>query len=196
MIGDSWTHRLARVVVRPLVGTSIAPNHLTTVRLVSGLAACVAFAVGEVPWTIWGGVLWVVSAFFDRADGELARLAGTTSPEGHAYDYFCDVAVNGLFFVGIGVGLRGSGLGRWSVALGMLASFSVIAASLLSEQLERREGSGKKAYTGRWGFDFDDVLYLFGPVAWLGWLYPLLLGAAVGAPVFALWTWIRLQRLP
>jgi hypothetical protein len=38
------------------------------------------------------------------------------------------------------------------------------------------------------------VLYLFGPIAWLGWFLPVLVGAAVGAPAIALWTWIRLRR--
>ena len=36
----SWTHRLARLLVRPLVGTPITPYHLTTARLVTGVAAC------------------------------------------------------------------------------------------------------------------------------------------------------------
>lgn len=194
MAGNSWTHRMARVLVRPLVGGPISPNHLTTLRLMTGVAACAAFAVGERSWDIWGGVLWVVSAFLDRADGELARLAGTTSRWGHAYDYFSDVAVNALFFIGVGIGLRGSSLGWWGVPMGIIAGLSVTAASLLAEAIERRERKGKKAYEGTAGFDFDDVLYLFGPIAWLGWLLPLLIGATVGAPAFAFWTWRRLAK--
>ncbi len=45
MIYNSWTHRLARRLVRPLVGTWITPNHLTTLRLVTALGACAAFTV-------------------------------------------------------------------------------------------------------------------------------------------------------
>ncbi|MGH8671998.1 MAG: CDP-alcohol phosphatidyltransferase family protein [Burkholderiales bacterium] len=195
MVGDSWTHRMARAVIRPLVGGPITPNHLTTARLLTGVAACGAFAMGDPRWTFWGGVGWIVSAFLDRADGELARLGGTCSPSGHAYDYACDVAVNGLFFAAIGVGLRHGDLGYAAVIMGLIAGISVVAASLLSERLERVEGGDKKAYEGRWGFDFDDVLYLFGPIAWLGWLYPLLLGASIGAPLFAIWTWLRLRRI-
>ena len=71
---SSWTHRLARAFIRPMLGGPITPNHLTTARLVIGLAACAAFAVGERSWDVAGGVLWIVSAFLDRADGELARL--------------------------------------------------------------------------------------------------------------------------
>ena len=79
---------------RPLLGTPVTPNQLTTVRLVTGLLACALFAVGDRTFDIWGGVIWVVSAFLDRADGELARIGGKTTSWGHAYDYACDTLVN------------------------------------------------------------------------------------------------------
>ncbi len=192
MAGGSWSHRIARVMVLPLVGGPVTPNHLTTARLATGVAACAAFAVGTGTWNFWGGVLWILSALLDRADGELARLGNASSPWGHAYDYACDVAVNGLFFLAIGIGLRDGGLGLWTVAMGAVAGATVAVASILSEVLERRRADGAKAYAGYGGFDFDDVLYLFAPVAWLGWLFPLLVGAAIGGPVFALLTWYRL----
>ena len=40
MVGDSWTHKIARVCILPLVNTPVTPNHLTTLRLASGIAAC------------------------------------------------------------------------------------------------------------------------------------------------------------
>jgi len=43
MAYDSWTHRLARWMVRPLAGGPVTPNHLTTLRLLTALAACAAF---------------------------------------------------------------------------------------------------------------------------------------------------------
>lgn len=196
MIVDSWSRRIARVCIRPLIGSPVTPNHLTTIRLLTGITACVAFAVGLRAWDIWGGILWVLSVFLDYTDGELARQGGTSSASGHAYDYAVDVAVNGLVFIGIGIGLRDSSLGNWAILLGLLAGVTIIAASLLSESLEKHENTGdEKAYEGFAGFDFDDVLYLFGPIAWMNWLLPLLIGAAIGGPVFALITWWRLSRL-
>lgn len=192
---SSWSHKLARAVVRPMVGGPVTPNHLTTARLVTGLAACAAFAAGERSWDIYGGVLWVFSAFLDRADGELARLGGQTSASGHVYDYVTDVVVNALLFVGIGIGVRHGGLDAWAVPLGIVAALSIAAASLLSERLERRQATGDKAYGGILGFDFDDLLYLFGPIAWLDWLAPVLVGAALVGPVLAVLTWWRLVRL-
>lgn len=189
----SWTHRLARVVVRPMVNTRITPNHLTTVRFLAGLAACLCFAMGQRQADILGGILWIVSAFFDRADGELARLSGKASPGGHYYDYVTDVAVNSLFFVAIGIGLGQGPLGFWAPLFGILAGASVAYASLLCERYEKDSGATEKAYSGVAGFDFDDILYIFGPVAWLGWFMPILVGAAIGAPAFAIMTWWRFR---
>lgn len=192
----SWTHRLARIMVRPLVGSPVTPNHLTSARLITGLFACGGFAVGEPVWILWGGVLWLVSCLLDRADGELARLSGTSSPGGHLYDYYTDVAINGLLFVSIGVGLRNDALlGEWAPALGALAGLTVAAASVLAERLEHEAPDAGKAYAGVLGFDFDDVLYLFAPIGWLGWFPYVLVGAAIGGPVFAVLTAWRLYAL-
>ena len=48
MSGASWTHLMARPLVRPLIGTRVRPNHLTTLRLLTGLAACALLAGGAV----------------------------------------------------------------------------------------------------------------------------------------------------
>ncbi len=195
MVGDSWTHKMARVVILPLVNTPVTPNHITTLRLVTGLAACAAFAVGERSWDIWGGWLWLLSAFLDRADGELARVSGKTSPWGHKYDMVADIGVTALFFLGAGIGLRGTDLGNWAILMGALGAAGVVAAEVLAEIIDRDgTDTGEKAYPGFWGFDFDDVLYLFAPVVWLGWQMPFVVGAAIGAPGFALLTLYRLHR--
>lgn len=191
----SWTHRLARMLVRPILGTRVTPNDLTTARLVTGIAACAAFMAGDPVWNLWGAGLWLLSCLLDRADGELARMTGASSPWGHRYDYYCDVVVNGLFFLAIGIGLRDGDLGGWAVALGVVSGASVSAASVLSEMLEDASDGDAKAYAGILGFDFDDILYLFGPAACLGLFPYLLVGAGVGAPAAMVLTWWRLVRV-
>ena len=195
MTGTSWTHLLARPLVRPLIGTAVRPNHLTTLRLLTGVAACVAFALGSPAAMGWGGALWLVSAFLDRADGELARLGNLMSAGGHRYDYLTDTAVNSLFFIAIGIGLRHSWLGEWSIPLGLLSGLSMVLCSLFAEWLELRSPAGTRAWSGRWGFDPDDALYLMGPLAWLGWLGPILIGASVGTTAMMAITGLRLLRL-
>jgi phosphatidylglycerophosphate synthase len=195
MSGTSWSHLAARPLVRPMIGTWIRPNHLTTLRLMTGLAACACLALDTRAGTWWGGWLWLVSAFLDRADGELARLGKMSSPGGHLYDYYCDITVNSLLFVAIGLGLRHSWLGPWAIPLGLLAGISLLLGSIFSHRLEVRSPPGTKAYSGRWGFDLEDALYLMAPLAWLGWLSPILIGAAAGATAIMLVTAWRLQRL-
>jgi len=196
MTGTSWTHLLARPMVRPLLGTWVRPNHLTTLRLATGVAACLLFALGTRRAMGWGGALWLLSAFLDRADGELARIGNMMSAGGHRYDYYSDTTVNAVFFVSIGFGLRHSWLGSWSIPLGLVSGTSMFLCCLFVEWLELRSPTGSRAYSGKWGFDPDDALYLMGPLAWLGWLAPILVGASVGATAMMLLTAIRLVRLP
>jgi archaetidylinositol phosphate synthase len=194
-MGTSWTHLLARLLVKPLVGTWVRPNHLTSLRLLTGALACVLFARGSNAAMAWGGGVWLLSAFLDRADGELARVGNMMSHGGHVYDYYADTAVNVSFFLSIGLGLRHSWLGGWSIALGLISGFSIFLSSLFSEWLELRSPPGTRAYSGRWGFDPDDALYLMGPLAWLGWLSVVLMGASVGATLMMIITGVRLLRL-
>ena len=195
MIGTSWTHRLARRVVRPLLGSRVTPNHLTTLRLFTGVAACLLFSLGTRAGMWWGGGLWLLSAFLDRADGELARIGNMMTPGGHRYDYYSDSIVNSVFFVSIGIGLRHSWLGSWSIPLGLVSGAAVFLGGLFAEWLERRSPPGTQAYSGKWGFDLDDALYLMGPLAWFGWLSPILVGASVGATAMMLITGLRLLRV-
>jgi len=196
MSGSSWSHVIARPLVRPMIGTAIRPNHLTTLRLLTGLAACACLALGTRFGAWCGGSFWIVSAFLDRADGELARLGKLTSPGGHLYDTYADITVNALLFVAIGVGLRHAWLGLWAPPVGLLAGVSLLFGSIFSYRLEQRSQPGTKAYSGRWGFDLEDALYLIGPLAWIGWLSPVLIGAAIGATAIMLLTAWRLHRMP
>lgn len=195
MIGSSWTHRMARPLVRKLIGTSVRPNHLTTLRLLSGLAACACFAAGSGPALWWGGAVWILSAFLDRMDGELARMGKLMTPGGHLYDYYVDNAVNVLFFVAIGVGLRHSWLGASAIPLGLLSGASLLLCNIFSEKLERLSPPDTRAYAGKWGFDPDDALYLMGPLAWLGWFAPILAAAAIGTTLMMTITGVRLFRM-
>jgi archaetidylinositol phosphate synthase len=193
-MGTSWTHLLARLLVRPLIGTRVRPNHLTTLRVLTGVAACIAFIPGTRTGNWWGGALWLVSAFLDRADGELARIGNMMSPAGHRYDYYSDTGINTLFFICSGFGLRQSWLGSWAITLGLISGSSMLLVSLFSEWLEQRSPPGTRAYSGKWGFDPDDALYLLAPLAWLGWLSGVLVGATVGATLMMLITGVRLLR--
>jgi archaetidylinositol phosphate synthase len=194
VIETSWTHRLARLLVRPLVGTGVTPNHLTTLRLLTGVLACAAVIPADGAWLWWAGWLWLASALLDRADGELARLGNMSTAGGHRYDYLVDNAVNSGFFVALGLGLRESAWGGVAVALGLWTGAALYLCGYWSEELERSEGFRRKAYSGAFGFDFDDMLYLVTPIVWLGWRAQLLMAACLGATFMMLLTGWHLWR--
>ena len=194
-MNDTWTHAVARFLVRPLVGTGVRPNHITTLRLLTGLLACGLLAIGTRAGDVWGGVWWVVSAFLDRADGELARIGDMQSRGGHLYDYYCDVLINSLFFLAIGVGQRHSFLGPWSILLGVITFAAMVLVCWLAEVYEQISGPGVRTFNGGFGFHLDDALYLLGPFAWLGWLAPILAAACVGTSAMTAVVAVRLIGL-
>lgn len=194
-MADTWTHKLARVLVRPLVGTGVTPNHITTLRVLTGLAACFAVSLGSPSGRLWGGTLWLVSAFLDRADGELARIADMKSRAGHLYDYYADALINSLVFAAAGIGARHPWLGAWTAPLGLVAAIAMLACWVLGERFQELEGSGAKAYEGRWGFDLDDGLYLIAPLIWLGVMSFVVIGAALATSVMAVVIAVRYRRL-
>lgn len=183
-------HAVARWCIRPLLNTWVGPNHLTTLRLLTGLAAAGAFAVGDYFWTCWGGVLFAISAVLDRADGELARLSGRISSGGHWYDLSCDMTVNVLSFIGIGFGLTDRLPGPWGPIMGLVSGLSVGAIFIVVFRLHSGGSHPSVAFSYPNGFDFDDALFVIALFAWFDGLLWLLIAGAVGAPlflVFALW---------
>jgi len=186
----TWTHRLARVAVRPLVGTRVTPNVLTTLRLMTGLLACAALLPAQSGWNWWAGWLWLVSAFLDRADGELARIGNMCSPAGHIYDARVDNIVNSAFFVALGIGARNSGLGNTAIVLGVATGAALYISDRCSDAFT--EHQGRVPYPGVYGFDPDDLLYLLAPIVWLGWQAHILIPSCVITTAMALLTVGRL----
>ena len=187
MSHNTWLHRIARAaIVRPLMPTGITPNQLTTVRVAAGAAAATALAVGSGSWPAIGAGLFVFSILLDRADGDLARLTGQTSPGGHKYDLFADSFCNAAIFVGLGIGLDDGGEGLAAIPMGIIAGASVAAILLLVIRIERLRGARAAEIGGFMGFDPDDAMLVVPAAIALGWSEQLLLAAAIGAPVFAL----------
>jgi phosphatidylglycerophosphate synthase len=195
MSHDTWAHRIARRgIVPPLVRAGVAPNQVTTMRLLVGLSAAACFAAGTPGWRLAGVVLFVVSFILDRADGDLARATGRSSPAGHTYDLVSDTVCNALTFVGLGVGLTSSPLGFWAVPLGLLAGGGVAAVLLLVMRVERLHGARAAELKGIARFDPDDAVLIVPILIALDAAQELLVAAAVGTPVFASFFVIVFQR--
>jgi phosphatidylglycerophosphate synthase len=184
-MNDTWSHAAARTLVRPLVGTWVTPNYLTSLRLGTGVLACLLLARGGGTCELWSGLLWLFSAFLDRADGELARIGKMQSRGGHLYDYYTDVVLNSAFFLAAGINLRQGWLGSWAILVGAVACGAMLACCILAESYENSRGTGERVFEGRWGFQPDDALYLLPLFVWAHWLAPMLIAAAAVATVIA-----------
>jgi archaetidylinositol phosphate synthase len=185
MSHNTWIHRIVRVGIRPLAKTRITPNQLTSVRLGVAVWAAALMAIGP-RWHIYGAGLFFLSMLLDRADGELARFTGRTSPWGHTYDLFSDALANTLIFVGIGIGLRAEAFGLWSIPMGILAGAGVVFIFWLVLRIESVAGKRAAEFNSRGGFDPDDAMLAIPVAVIMGWTDQLLIAAGVGAPVFAL----------
>jgi len=186
MSHNTWLHRISRQLVRPLLDTPVTPNHLTTARLATGVAAAGCFALDEGRWDVIGAGIFVVSMLLDRADGELARMKGTSSRFGAFYDLATDAISNSCVFFGLGIAAMDGVLGLWALPVGFLAGISISAIFYLIIATEARYGNGTASFDARAGFDPDDALILvpIGVLFGLGDL--LLIGAGVCAPLAVL----------
>lgn len=193
MSHDTWIHRGVRLAVRPLVGTPVTPNQVTTLRLVVGLSAAAALAHGDDAWRAWGAGIFLLGMLLDRADGELARLSGRFSSSGHIYDLISDALCNALTFFGLGIGLRAGLFGAWAPVMGLAAGLAIAAILWLIMRLEDRHGERAGELGAAAGFDPDDALGAVPLLVWLGLSDWLLAAACLGAPVFALFMFVRFR---
>src|SRR6059058_1132312 len=77
-------------IARALLPTRVSPHEVTLWSLVIGLVAGHLFAYQD-RWTdLIGFGLFIVSDIFDSADGQLARLRGTSTRFGRALDGISD----------------------------------------------------------------------------------------------------------
>jgi phosphatidylglycerophosphate synthase len=196
-----WDARLARRLVTPLKDSWVTPNHLTTVRLLVGLAAAWAFMHGTYGWSNLAALLLSLSNFLDHTDGELARISGKTSRIGHLYDLGTDAAVTILLFVAIGAGLgtdiavvTGLNMALPPAALGATTGCAIALIFLLRMRIEELEGKAGIRQSSVGGFETEDVLYLLPLVTLCNALAYFLVAAAIGAPLFAIWVVIDYRR--
>ncbi|MSO55236.1 MAG: CDP-alcohol phosphatidyltransferase family protein [Rhodospirillales bacterium] len=185
MSHNTWIHRGVRVLIKPLARTPITPNQLTAARLVSGIAAATAFAVGDPAWADIGGIVFMVSFVLDRADGELARTTGRMSVPGHRFDLISDALCNMLILMGVGIGLRHGPFGDWAILMGIVAGISVVLILWLVVRVESREGARAAELPSVGGFDVDDSVLLIPVAMWVGYETPLLVASTVVSPVVA-----------
>lgn len=194
MSHNTWIHRISRQLVRPLLNTPVTPNHLTTARFLSGIAAAGCFAADDRSWDAIGAGIFLLSMLLDRADGELARMKGTTSRFGALYDLTTDAISNSCVFLGLGIAAMNGTLGSWALPVGIIAGISISTIFVLLIFTEAQYGNGTSGFDAHAGFDPDDALILVPIGVIFGQGDILLISAGVCAPLAALFIGYHLYR--
>ena len=81
-----------------LTRNNVSPNTITTVGTLITVAASVVYATGHIMTAGW---IMNVTAFFDVADGEVARRTGRSSVFGAFYDSTLDRVADGALMAGL-----------------------------------------------------------------------------------------------
>ena len=184
MSHNTLIHRIVRPAVRLAARTRITPNHLTTARLATGLAAAACFAVGAYSWMALGGLIFLISMLLDRADGELARQTHQSSAAGHRYDLASDCIANVAAFLGLGFGFAHE-TGSLAFGLGLLAGLAIGVLFLELNVLKFASVRGLELFEGRLTLDPDDALILVPVLIWCGLAWPMVIVAAIITPLVA-----------
>jgi archaetidylinositol phosphate synthase len=84
--------------------TGLPPNFWTIVGLTFALQSAIVYALGFDFALIIGGVLLLVSGFFDMVDGQVAKVTGKSSKKGAYFDSMSDKIAEVAIFLGIMIG--------------------------------------------------------------------------------------------
>ena len=143
---------------RGFAATGLSPNFWTGLGLVLALCAAIAYGIG--PYIggesltthydlihhvsgygiVIGGVLILISGFFDVVDGQVARVTGKSSQKGAYLDSVSDKIAESAIFVGIALGGYAE---PWLVVLAGTLSLLVGYARAKSDALGiRMQGVG------------------------------------------------------
>ena len=127
--------------------TGLSPNFWTAVGLVIALLSAVVYGMGtEIQnGLIIGGILLLVSGFFDMVDGQVARVTGKTSKKGSYLDSMFDKISEVAIFLGILVGGYAEPyLVMLAITLSLLVSYARAKSDAINVKLQG-VGIGERA---------------------------------------------------
>ncbi|MDX1596967.1 MAG: CDP-alcohol phosphatidyltransferase family protein, partial [Nitrosopumilaceae archaeon] len=117
--------------------TGLSPNFWTTIGLVFAFASAIAYGIGIEYSFIIGGILLLVSGFFDVVDGQVARVTGKTSQKGSFLDSMFDKIAEVAIFLGLLFGgFAEPYLVFLAITLSLLVSYARAKADALNVKLQ------------------------------------------------------------
>ncbi|MDH3203869.1 MAG: CDP-alcohol phosphatidyltransferase family protein [Nitrosopumilus sp.] len=125
--------------------TGLSPNFWTVVGLVFALISAIVYGLGIEFGLIIGGILLLVSGFFDMVDGQVARITGKTSKKGSYLDSMFDKIAETAIFMGILIGGYAEPyLVLLAITLSLLVSYARAKSDAINVKLQG-VGIGERA---------------------------------------------------
>ena len=125
--------------------TGLSPNFWTVVGLAIAFASAIVYGFGIEYGLILGGILLLVSGFFDMVDGQVARATGKTSRKGSYLDSMFDKIAETAIFLGILIGGYAEPyLVLLAITLSLLVSYARAKSDALNIKLQG-VGIGERA---------------------------------------------------
>lgn len=130
---------------KAFASTGLSPNFWTLVGLVFALASALVYGLGIEFGLIIGGILLLISGFFDMVDGQVARATGKTSQKGSYLDSMFDKIAEVAIFLGLLIGGYAEPyLVMLAITLSLLVSYARAKSDTLNIKLQG-VGIGERA---------------------------------------------------
>ena len=130
---------------KAFASTGLSPNFWTLIGLVFALASALVYGLGLEFGLIIGGILLLVSGFFDMVDGQVAKITGKTSQKGSYLDSMFDKIAEVAIFLGLLVGGYAEPyLVMLAITLSLLVSYARAKSDALNIKLQG-VGIGERA---------------------------------------------------
>ena len=122
---------------KTFASSGLSANFWTGVGLAFAFASAIIYAIHLEYSFILGGVLLLISGFFDIVDGQVARITGKISKKGAFLDSVFDKIAEVAIFLGILIGGYSDGyLVLLAITLSLLVSYTRARAESLGVQLQ------------------------------------------------------------
>ncbi|MBI1658167.1 MAG: CDP-alcohol phosphatidyltransferase family protein [Thaumarchaeota archaeon] len=132
-------------VGRAFAATGLSANFWTGVGLAVAFAAAIVYGSFLEYAYILGGILLLVSGFFDMVDGQVARATGRSSKRGAFLDSMFDKIAEVAIFAGLASGgLVAPEIALLGIGMSLLVSYARAKADALNIQI-RGVGVGERA---------------------------------------------------
>ncbi len=130
---------------KAFASTGLSANFWTCVGLGFAFASALVYGMHLQYSFVIGGILLLISGFFDIVDGQVARITGKTSKKGAFLDSVFDKIAEVAIFLGILIGNYSQGyLVLLAIALSLLVRYTRARAESLGVQLQGT-GIGERA---------------------------------------------------